>query len=64
MTLADLGDHLYVLWFTCSELKNNIWIYNILTLSVHDEGYLRNTSFTLHYIYYLSKPSSLMQKQH
>jgi hypothetical protein len=43
MTLADLGDHLYVLWFTCSQLKKNIWIYNILTLSVQDEGYLRNT---------------------
>jgi len=37
-----------VLWFSCSQrFFKIIWVSNLLTLSVPDEGYSRNTTCTL-----------------
>jgi hypothetical protein len=36
-----------VLWFYCSQHIEIIWLFNLLILSVPDEGYSRNASCAL-----------------
>ena len=55
ITLKDFGYPVWTLRFSCFQNLQIIWLSNILTFSVLYEGYFRNTSCTLTFIFILTK---------